>query len=231
VVEEHLEATREATLDARRNPDELAALARARDLTGMQRLLDGGVDVNGAVAAGGTALVHAAAAGFDDAVALLLDAGASLTAATKGGRTALMMAAERDHDGVVEFLLERGAPVDAVDAAGWSAAILAAQADAGDAIAVLARHGANLELRTFDDSTPGRPGDGLGPESALQVAVRQALPSAVKALLAAGADVTVVNARGYSVEELAASGVRKGLPHAREVEDMVLDEVIRRSEA
>jgi ankyrin repeat protein len=64
---------------------------------------------------GNTALIHAAAGGHREIVALLLDKGANIETSNHSRRTALVAAAIRDRRDVVLLLLERGADVNVCD--------------------------------------------------------------------------------------------------------------------
>ena len=82
---------------------------------------------------GKTAMVYAAARGFDDVVRRLLDAGVDVNARAGNELTPLMWAAGHDEgvgpaavERVVDLLLARGATLDAADNRGRTALMIAA---------------------------------------------------------------------------------------------------------
>lgn len=160
----------------------------------VRALLRAGADVSARNGRGETPLMWAAVRGHLSVVEELLAAGAELdAAATEGraalehppgdchivpsppaGQTALMWAASAGHATVIERLLSTGASPGVADAAAQSALMLASGSAAVEA---LLRGGADLSQRGPEAFTP------------LMFAARRADISAMRALIAAGADL------------------------------------------
>src|SRR5687767_10335548 len=91
---------------------ELQKAARSGDLPTVQRLIEGGVDVNAHDSLGSTALHDASWSGEAGIVEYLLDHGASSSAQhLESGSTPLHYAVITNQRKVTQLLLERGAPV------------------------------------------------------------------------------------------------------------------------
>jgi hypothetical protein len=105
----------------------LALAAESGDAARVESLLAAGVPVDSARANGETALMRAAAHGFEDVARLLLKAGADASARREDGFTPLILASFFGHTGVARLLLEHGADTTArtclgTTAADWAAA-------------------------------------------------------------------------------------------------------------
>lgn len=106
------------------SPEEaLREAARQGDLSGVEQLLDQGVDVDTPTRYGATALFYAADRGHFDVVRLLVERGADVNVRdTFYGSTILSRAQGGRHDEIVRYLVEHGAvdaapePVDELDA-------------------------------------------------------------------------------------------------------------------
>ena len=172
----------------------------------VEKLLAAGARANDARPSGETALILAARAGSQVVVKSLLAAGADPNAKTKSGDTALMFAAAEQHPDVVRVLVEAGSDVNAraavVQKGGNSYAARQAQRKVdgtdgdgeprllfkGQAIAV-------AQLPKEGDGEPSRPEGGFTP--LLHAAMSGDL-EAVKALLAAGANINQAAADGMT---------------------------------
>ncbi len=112
------------------------------------------------------------------------------------GETPLMMAALRAEADAAAALIARGA---AINKDGWSPLHYAATGGSAAIVKMLLAHGALLEARSPNQSTP------------LMMASRYGNEEAVDALLAAGADRTLVNQQGMNASAFAASAGRERL--------------------
>ena len=119
-----------------------------------------GADPNVRDTTGKTALVYAAARGFDDVVRRLLDAGVDVNAHAGNELTPLMWAAGHDEgvgaaavDRVVDVLLTHGAALDATDNRGRTALMIAAALGDGSTVALLLQRGADRTLKDKDGKT------------------------------------------------------------------------------
>ena len=160
----------------------VADAAERGDLEAVRTLLRQGADVNTAQNDGMTAL-HWAAAGNDVEMAkTLLYAGAAVQATTRlGGYNPLHLASRGGHAEVARLILEAGADPNTFTTTGVTAMHFAADADAGAVIDQLAAHGGDADARdAFAERTP------------LMFGAVRGADDAVRALLNAGADVTLV---------------------------------------
>jgi ankyrin repeat protein len=150
-------------------------------------LLDRGADANQASPTGTTALLLAP--GSDsDTVKLLLDRGANVRARNAAGATALHVAASRGDVDSARLLLDAGADPNVRDVAlGRTPLHWAAQAGAAKVVAVLLERGADPNMReSLSGMTP----------LMQAAAAERAGADLVQALLAAGADPSIVDRRG-----------------------------------
>jgi ankyrin repeat protein len=211
-----------ALLDARVDVNSAAAdgatalhwAARANDTATMRALLRAGANPNAVTRLGVPPLLLSVTNGSAEAAGLLLEAGATVTPPLQGGQTLLMHASRAGHGDVVRLLLQHGAAVDAAEEAlGETALMWAASEDHGDTVRALAAAGAavNGRSRVMAFSRP-KFGDGKsarftvlprGGWTALMYASRQNAPSAVRALLQAGADPNAVDPDGTTALTLA----------------------------
>ncbi len=160
----------------------VADAAERGDLEAVRALLRQGADVNTAQSDGMTALHWAANTNDVEIAKALLYAGATVRATTRlGGYTPLHLASRSGHTEVARLVLEAGADPDAFTTTGVTAMHFAADADAGGVVEALAAHGGNVNARDdFAERTP------------LMFAAARGADAAVRALLDAGADVTLV---------------------------------------
>ena len=158
--------------------DALREAAERGDRIAVDRLLDGGADVQARGPDGTTALHWAARADSLETVELLLEAGAEASAADLYGVTPLYLAAENGSAGVIAALLDAGADPNTVAPTGQTALMTAARNGRPAAIALLLDRGALLDAR-----------DPEFEQTALMMAVREGHSEAVALLLERGADV------------------------------------------
>src|SRR5277367_5591108 len=125
------------------------------NLDAMRLLIEKNADVSGKNAAGGTALMAAAATGRPEAIRMLLAKGADPNARTKRNESALADAATAGNEEAVKLLLDAGAVVNVQDIRGYSPLGYAAGSDAVPAgvVKLLLAKGADVNVRG-DDETP-----------------------------------------------------------------------------
>lgn len=160
----------------------VADAAERSDLEAVKTLLRQGADVNTAQNDGMTALHWAAANNDIDIAKTLLYAGAAVRATTRlGGYNPLHLASRGGHAEVARLILEAGADPNTFTTTGVTAMHFAADADAGAVIELLAAHGGDADVRdAFAERTP------------LMFGAVRGADAAVRALLNAGADATLV---------------------------------------
>ena len=119
-----------------------------------------GANVNAVDETGKSAMVYAAARGFDDIVKRLLDAGVSAQQRYGNDLTALMWAAGHD-DGVgatavgrvIDVLLAHGARLDDTDNRGRSALMIAASLGDAATVDIILKRGADRTLKDKEGNT------------------------------------------------------------------------------
>ena len=160
----------------------VADAAERSDLEAVKTLLRQGADVNTAQNDGMTALHWAASNNDIDIAKTLLYAGAAVRATTRlGGYNPLHLASRGGHAEVARLILEAGADPNTFTTTGVTAMHFAADADAGAVIELLAAHGGDADVRdAFAERTP------------LMFGAVRGADAAVRALLNAGADATLV---------------------------------------
>lgn len=157
-------------------------------------LIARGADVNFRVNGNKTALMMASAsprASQSPIVQMLLDSGASVNARDEEGRTALMLAAENGGRAALKILLARGADITMKDSRGRTATVLAEAHGRADIVAMIERVTTGTENARF--------------RIQLIHEVERGNLSAVRALLAQGADVNARDDTGMTVLMKAAS--------------------------
>jgi beta-lactamase regulating signal transducer with metallopeptidase domain len=118
-----------------------------RDVEGVERLLDAGVDVNTVVEGDGTPLIVAAWSGDRDMVAYLLRRGADIHLASPGDGNPLIAAAHRGDADMVGYLLDNGAGIEEVVPGDENALITASAQGQGDVVQLLIERGADVNAR------------------------------------------------------------------------------------
>jgi len=163
----------------------------------LQKMLAQGLDPNLLDTRGQPALIVALQGQSLKAAKVLWEApGIKLDVVNHAGETPLMMAALKAEADAAAALVARGA---AVNKDGWSPLHYAATGGSAAIVKLLLTHGAALEARSPNATTP------------LMMAARYANEEAVDALLAAGADRTLVNQQGMNAAAFAASAGREKL--------------------
>ena len=152
-----------------------------------------------------TPLFMASKVGDAEIMRLLLEAGADATLRSTTGTTPLMLAAGSGKVAAVGLLLENGADVNSRDVTnGQTAAMFAAALNRGEVISMLAEHGADLgtlsKVSYVQQGRRARVDDELdertvqmGGNAALHFAAREGAFDAIRALVAAGAEVDQVS--------------------------------------
>ncbi len=187
---------------------------RSDDLGEVRRLLREGANAKATNRYGVTPLSLAAEVGDPALIDVLLAAGADARASLSSGQTMLMIAARTGNAAVIRALVAHGAVVNAREnVLGETALIWAAAENHGEAIAALAQAGADVNLRSIEPKFPRRDyGDGKsgrftvlprGGWTPLMYAARQNAKDAIRALVAARADVNAADPDGTTALTLA----------------------------
>jgi len=194
---------------------------RADDLEAVNLLLRAGAKPDAADRYGITPLYLAIQNGDQKVLHALLEAGANVNAGGEGGETPLMSAARTGNLETMKALLERGAEVNSCDRqTGQTALMWAVRGNYADAVRLLLAHGADVNTQTKVGPAPPRraPNAGGGSHglginrggtpprgtldaapggfSALHYAARDGHFEIAKMLVAAHADVNLVEANG-----------------------------------
>ena len=173
-----------------------AALSRAAhdgDLAAVQRLLAGGIDVNGTDAWGRSALHEAAFRGHERVIAGLLRAGADVHAQDVAGRTPLEEALNSGDFDSIQVLQEAGVEFDLGSPANQPLVVEAAVSGSEVLLGALLDSGQDIDWRDEE----GR--------SALAAAAANGRERVVRTLIDAGADVTLTDEQGRTPFMLAAA--------------------------
>lgn len=128
-------------------PKRLVQAARYGEVSLLNYLLDGGMDINSKDAYGDTALIAAAGNGRAVIVKLLLDRGAKINLTNDEAHTALMSAAARGDYELVHTLIGAGADVNVKNNQGETALFLATQYGHPSTVKVLLNAAANPNLQ------------------------------------------------------------------------------------
>jgi|GEM_PF-5808110 len=126
------------------------------DLKEVNRLIDGGADVNSRDTDGETPLMQAAFGGEPRIVERLLSAGSSVSPRDKTGQTAMHFAAQGldESSQIVAALIAAGAPVDVPDDEGETPLMLAAHGPSVAKMKLLLANGANPNAANHRGYTP-----------------------------------------------------------------------------
>jgi ankyrin repeat protein len=175
--------------------------ARAGDAALVKQLLAAGAKVDAANRYGVTALQLAAENGDASMLRALLGAGANPNAALPEGETVLMTAARTGSPEALRALLVKGADVKARECwYGETALIWAAAQNHADAVRLLLARGADVNerstLQTFDKRRAGQSILSLGSWTPLMYAAREDARGSAAALIAAHADLNLVDPDG-----------------------------------
>jgi ankyrin repeat protein len=151
-------------IGAQGNDARVADAAMQNDVAAVRRLLQQGVDVNGAQGDGRTALHWVAERGYDQVAEVLLARGASVAATTRiGNHTPLHVAATHGHAVVIRQLLQAGADVNARTTTGAAPLHFAAASGRAEAVTLLLDAAADIDAReTQWGQTPLMFAAGLG---------------------------------------------------------------------
>lgn len=159
------------------------------DPAAVRKWVERGFDPNAQDDSGQLAIIRALQAeSYETALVLASLAQLDPHARNRSGETALMMAALRGRLDVCRALIARGA---AVDQPGWTALHYAASGNSIEVTELLVERGARIDARAPNGRTP------------LMMAVLHADEVLVDALLAAGADRTVLDRNNIGAAELA----------------------------
>jgi ankyrin repeat protein len=195
---------------------------RMDDLETADLLLRAGAKVTAANSEGATPMLLASINGNAAMIEKLIAAGADPNAPlAKDGDTALMLTARTGKADAVKVLLDHGAKVDAKETWGDTTALMWAASELHPAVVkLLIGHGANVNARSkFVPNTTGRGFEGASPVTAkpgqrpeeqagglltpLMFAAREGDLESARLLVAAGADVNVIDGDGKDALGLA----------------------------
>lgn len=167
------------------------------DASAVRKWVERGFDPNAPDDSGQLAIIRALQAeSYETALALASLAQLDPHARNRSGETALMMAALKGRLDVCRALIARGA---ALDQPGWTALHYAASGNSLEVTELLIERGARVDARAPNGRTP------------LMLAVLHADEALVDALLAAGADRTVLDRNDIDAAELARRAGREHL--------------------
>lgn len=164
------------------------ALIKAADggnISDINRLLDGGANVNCALDGDGSPLIAAARNGHLHAVMLLLDRGADPNREVKGDGNPIIIAAREGDADIVELLLNRGANIDQVVPDDENALIQASGNGHLNVVRLLVSRGADVNARVRVE-VHGQPSMGVW-RTPLSMARKNRHSEVVAYLLASGA--------------------------------------------
>jgi uncharacterized protein len=175
--------------------------AQLNDVESARLLLAAGADARAANRYGLTPLQAAAVAAGPELVTALVKAGADPNAVLPEGETVLMTAARTGQVGVIAALLDGGARVDAQEKwFGETPLIWAAGEDHGAAVTLLVSRGADVNGRgvrqNYRSRRNGQSVMALGEWTPLMYAARENALDAGRALIAAKADLDLVDPDG-----------------------------------
>ena len=187
----------------------LMAAVVLNDGAEVERLIEGGVDVNEINDKGCTALMWAAMRGNKTILDALLDAGAEVDKSDAAGTTALIIASHTNSVAIVETLVQAGADVNArmkVHIAGGP--VPEQQFDAGGTALMKAIMNERLQVSEYliSAEVDVDQADGTG-RTALMMAAKANQSAIVELLLAAGADIEKTDFIGQTALIYAVRGI------------------------
>lgn len=100
-----------------------------------------------------TALIIAAANGYQEIIQYLIENGSKIEARNNTKKTALIKAAENGHQEVLQYLIKQGANIEAKDKDKETPLIKAAQNGNKEAVQCLIKYGANIKVQNKDGKT------------------------------------------------------------------------------
>ena len=156
----------------------LLTAARQGDITTLQSLLNGNVDVNFARADGSTALAWAVYGNNPEAVDLLIRSGADVNAANDYGVTPLSLSCANGNSAVVQMLLDAGADPNRAKETGETPLMTCSSAGALEAVKTLLAQSADVNAKENEED-----------QTALMWAAVEKHPQVVQELIKHGADV------------------------------------------
>lgn len=125
--------------------DDIFYASRSGDLEKVKKLIEGGIDINGEDAVGGTALFYAVQRNHNDIAELLIRSGADVNhRSPKGGYTALMAIHGKDNSESLQLLLDHGADINLKDNESKTAFLRASEYCNPPVIKLFIDHGANI---------------------------------------------------------------------------------------
>ena len=128
----------------------LIAAVREGDIEGICSLKRAGLDLDGELKYGSTAIILASARGKEDVVRFLLSEGVKVNKRNKFGATALLEASERGHIPVIMLLVQNGAEVNLPHSNGNTAILAATFRRDRKTIRALLELGADPTIKNFD---------------------------------------------------------------------------------
>lgn len=204
------------------------AAAAADDHRALRQALSDGALINVRSEDSETALMHAARGGRLGTAELLLELGASLDLQDKHGRTALSHAVLSGHCALADILIRMGAditlddkngdkPLDAALRSGQAAMVALFEQPLKDLLSRIpsADSGPKLQYRIAPACAPDPHGDTM-----LTWAAREGQESVVRAMVQAGADVSMRNRAGQSPLEVAQAAGHELIVHMLEEAEM-----------
>lgn len=141
---------------------------------------------------GMTLLMYAAEYGNRPATELLIKNNADLhRIETISGHTALMIASKQGHEFIIDTLVNNGADPEVKDKFGFTPILMSVTERKTNCLAALLEHGVLMDRRDDDDDTP------------LITAIRIKNIDAARMLIAAGADISVLDKNQKSIFDIA----------------------------
>lgn len=156
----------------------LLSAAREGDITKVQSLLDGKININSAKADGSTALAWAVYNNHIQVVELLIKLGADINLANDYGVTPLLLACENSNSAMVKMLLSVGADPNLATETGETPLMTCSSAGSVEAVEALLANNADVNARENEED-----------QTALMWAAVETKPQVVHELIRYGADI------------------------------------------